>query len=139
LCKSATGQETGKALTYGGVRAIWIDVKHLARTIDNYPKFNHFVYAKDAVDVREVPRLCDVRPGSGTRAVSVEVREVCDRNWDVCHYTVAHGNAFYLARAIAFPATAKHAADIRSGFFDGEAKRFSAVGVNEGVWRSGID
>jgi hypothetical protein len=64
-CKSAIGQETGEALTHRGARAIWIDVKHLARAIDNHPKFNHFVYAKDAVDVREVPRLCYVRPGSG--------------------------------------------------------------------------
>src|SRR6266508_4282576 len=48
-CKSAIGQETGKALTHGWVRAIWIDVKHLARTVDNHPEFEHFVYAKDAV------------------------------------------------------------------------------------------
>ena len=34
---------------------------------------------------------------------------------------------------------AKHAADIRAGFFDSERKRFGAVGVNEAVWRSGID
>ena len=64
--------------------------------IDNHPEFDHFVYAEDAVYVCQVPRLCDMRPGSGTRTLSVEVREVCDRNRDVCHDTVAIAMLFTL-------------------------------------------
>src|SRR4029077_14264711 len=50
--KSATHQETRKALTHCGTPSIWIHVKHLPGAIDNHSELDHLVRAKNAIDVR---------------------------------------------------------------------------------------
>ena len=110
--KPATSQETCDALAHSGTRTVWGNVKHLPRAIDNHPKLDHLACAEDAVDMGQVLRIRDMRSGSGTAAAPIHVGYVRDCHRDVCYRAIAQGDVLHFARAVAFPAPAKQAADV---------------------------
>src|SRR5206468_2839075 len=137
--KSATREETCETLTHHGTPSVWIHVKHLPSAIDNHPKLNHLVRAKKTIDVCQGLGIGNMRPCSGTAAVSVEIGKICDGDRHVCHRAIAHRDVFYFAAAKAFPAPAKQTAHIRAGLFYSETECIHAVDVDDRVRRPGIN
>src|SRR5436189_4190646 len=137
--KSATREETCEALTHHGTPSVWINVKHLPGAIDDHPKLYHLVCAKQTVDVGQGLGIGDMRPCSGTTAVSVEIGKICDGHRYVCHCAIAHRDVFYFAAAKPFPAPAKQTAHVRVGLFHSETECIHAVDVDDRVRCPGID
>src|SRR4029077_14511189 len=131
--KSATREETRETLTHHGTPSVWINVKHLPGAIDNHPKLNHLVRAKNTIDVCQGLGIGNMRSRSGTAAVSVEVGKICDGHRYVCHRAIAHRHVLYFAAAKAFPAPAKQTAHVRVGLFYSETECVHAVDVDDRV------
>ena len=60
----------------------------------------------------QVLRIRDVRSGRGTAAAPIHVGCVRDCHRDVCYRAIAQGDVLHFARAVAFPAPTKQAADV---------------------------